>query len=214
VETVSWYDAVAYTNQLTLQQGGTPCYLLANVTCSDGTGVGADYMSCMNNTAGGITSATAALNGVASGYDCSGFRLPTDAEWEYAARAGDMRPTYNGDAVAAGMDCTEPNGVLDPIAWFCGNSGRVTHVKKDRLANPWGLYDMLGNVSEWCNDWWEPYLFGSVTDPVGPGSGSGRVIRGGGWFGPARAVRAANRDSSDPGYGWDGRGFRIARSLP
>jgi formylglycine-generating enzyme required for sulfatase activity len=121
------------------------------------------------------------------------WRLPTEAEWEYAARAGTTGARY---------------GELDAIAWWSGNSGRETHAVSQKTANAWGLHDMMGNVCEWCSDWYGGYSTGSVTDPTGPSSGSLRVLRGGGWGDGAGSARSAFRSKDDPGIRDDLLGFR------
>ena len=126
------------------------------------------------------------------------WRLPTEAEWEYAARAGTTGPRY---------------GELDAIAWYLGNSDYKTDEVKGKKANEWGLYDMIGNVWEWCSDWYGEYPTGSVTDPKGPSSGSFRVLRGGSWNNVARDARSASRSGYGPGFRSNGRlGFRPALS--
>ncbi len=102
------------------------------------------------------------------------YRLPTEAEWEYAARAGTTTRLSYGD---------DPGYTkLGDYAWYSANTANTTHPVGQKLANAWGLYDMAGNVWEWCLDWTGTYPGGSVTDPRGPASGSGRVVRGGGWW--------------------------------
>ena len=125
------------------------------------------------------------------------YRLPTEAEWEYAARAGTAGARY---------------GELGTIAWYNGKSGNQTHPVKQKTANAWGLHDMIGNVWEWCSDWYGDYPTGSVTDPTGPGSGSNRVFRGGSWVNVARFARSARRFRGDPGYRNFSLGFRPALS--
>ena len=125
------------------------------------------------------------------------YRLPTEAEWEYAARAGTSGDRY---------------GNVDAIAWYDGNSGDRTHPVGQKAPNAWGLHDMLGNVYEWVGDWYGEYPGGSVTDPTGPSSGSLRVVRGGGWLGYARRCRASYRLIMSPGSRDYGLGFRLLRT--
>ena len=129
----------------------------------------------------------------ATGYE---YRLPTEAEWEYAARAGTTEERY---------------GDLDEIAWYRSNSGFTTHPVGEKAANAWGLHDMLGNVWEWVGDWYGSYPGGSVTDPTGPGSSLWRVRRGGSWSDIARGFRSANRHRITPGYRFHDLGFRLLR---
>ena len=129
----------------------------------------------------------------------AGWRLPTEAQWEYACRAGTTTPRY---------------GELDAVAWWSGNSGRQTHPVGQKAANPWGLHDMLGNVWEWCADWSGSYGNTLDTDPSGPQGGSfrvARVARGGSWADTARRVRAACRDADAPSGHSVLLGFRLAR---
>ena len=126
------------------------------------------------------------------------YRLPTEAEWEYAARAGTVGARH---------------GELGAIAWYDGISGDRTHPVGEKRANGWGLHDMLGNVWEWTADWYgKEYPSGLVTDPRGPSTGSGRVHRGGGWTRNAANVRSAYRDYASAGYRGSGIGFRLVRT--
>jgi formylglycine-generating enzyme required for sulfatase activity len=136
------------------------------------------------------------------------YRLPTEAEWEYAARAGSTTAFANGEIRDTG--CRDPN--LDKIGWYCGNSGEKTHPVARKQPNAWGLHDMHGNVWEWCRDWEGDYPSAAVTDPTGPLSGEYRVVRGGSWTRGARRCRSAFRGAALPG-GLDLRlGFRLART--
>ena len=128
------------------------------------------------------------------------FRLPTEAEWEYAARSGGKREKY------AGSDD------VDAVAWYDGNSENTTHPVGKKLPNGLGIYDMSGNVFEWCQDWYGDYPFGSVTNPTGLSSGSDRVLRGGGWNSIARNCRSAFRLRGEPGNRYNDLGFRLAFS--
>jgi sulfatase modifying factor 1 len=128
-----------------------------------------------------------------------GLRFPTEAEWEYACRAGTTGTRY---------------GELDKVAWYDKNAGGETHPVGEKQANPWGLFDTLGNVWEWVQDWKADYPSGAVKDPQGPASGENRVVRGGSWFDEARFVRAAFRDGDAPAYRYFNLGLRAARSDP
>jgi formylglycine-generating enzyme required for sulfatase activity/uncharacterized membrane protein YhaH (DUF805 family) len=116
------------------------------------------------------------------------YRLPTEAEWEYACRAGTTTRFSFGD----------DDTLLTNYAWYGSNSDSTTHPVGQKRANPWGLYDMHGNVFEWCQDWYGDYPAGSATDPQGPQGGSLRVLRGGSWGDFAGLARCANRGSLDP----------------
>ncbi|MBW2014443.1 MAG: SUMF1/EgtB/PvdO family nonheme iron enzyme [Deltaproteobacteria bacterium] len=153
------------------------------------------------------------------------YRLPTEAEWEYAARAGSTMAFANGgiSELKCGFDSN-----LDAIGWYCGNSGvsysgcynaskwggpkcAGTHLVAQKQPNAWGLYDMHGNVWEWCQDWKGDYPSGSVTNPTGPSGGSGRVERGGSWIRYASYCRSALRDYVTPGFWYSRLGFRLLR---
>jgi formylglycine-generating enzyme required for sulfatase activity len=123
------------------------------------------------------------------------FALPTEAQWEYACRAG-----TTGDYA----------GSLDDMAWYSNNSGKKTHPVATKKANAWGLHDMHGNVDEWCADWYGDDPAGTVIDPTGPGSGSVRVYRGGTWNGVGERSRSAARYWHPPDYRGTRMGFRVA----
>ena len=133
------------------------------------------------------------------------YRLPTEAEWEYAARAGSTGARYTVDGLG-------PADSLNEIAWWMRNSNSKKHAVMGKKPNAWGLYDMLGNVWEWCSDWFGDYPSGDVTDPKGPSSGSYRVFRGGSWDVDSRDARSAKRRYNGPGSQNDNLGFRPALS--
>jgi formylglycine-generating enzyme required for sulfatase activity len=131
-------------------------------------------------------------------------RLPTEAEWEYACRAGTTTAFSFGDADSA----------LGDYAWYGANSGDETHPVGQKKPNAWGLYDMHGNVMEWCADWYKDYPKGAVTDPQGPASGSGRVLRGGSWNDDPDFCRSAYRYPFDtPDDRAINYGFRVVVSV-
>ena len=132
------------------------------------------------------------------------FRLPTEAEWEYAARGGGSSRGYQ---YAGGSN-------VGNVAWYYGNAGGETHPVGQLRANELGLYDMSGNVWEWCQDWYgkDYYSSGSQTNPTGPSSGSYRVLRGGSWLNFARCCRSSNRGSCTPDNRNSYDGFRLVLS--
>jgi formylglycine-generating enzyme required for sulfatase activity len=186
VNNVTWHEAAAYCNELSIQNGWEVCYyctgLRENVRCE---------LSIV----------------YASPYDCPGYRLPTEAEWERAARAGVTTATYNGDLID--IECSP--SVLDSIAWTVCNSGDDAHEVAQLEPNPWGLYDMLGNLWEWTHDWYDESR-AVETDPFGPEIGTERILRGGSYHSPAGHVRAAVRYFTEPEMRYWNHGFRPART--
>ncbi len=157
METVSWTDAVAFCNQLSVTQGLTAAYVI------DHDIPGASLVA-----------------------EADGYRLPSEAEWVHACRAGTSDPRY---------------GRLEDIAWFTDNSGGRPRPVGCKQPNAWGLYDMLGNVWEWCFDLYDPQVYGAY-----------RVFRGGGWADRERGCLATNRRRSHPTFRIDDLGFRLCRS--
>jgi len=149
---------------------------------------------------------TPAYSGSGSSITCNwnanGYRLPTEAEWEYAAKGGNKDPMvyeYSG------------SNSVDTVAWYTSNSGGRTQPVGTKAANSLGIHDMSGNVWEWCWDWYGSYSSGSQTDPRGASSGSLRVCRGGGWGNSAVNVRSATRNDYTPPYRSYDLGFRLVR---
>jgi formylglycine-generating enzyme required for sulfatase activity len=175
VESVSWYEAVAYCNARSVKEGLTPAYTVVNT----------------------LIGATVTWNRSASGY-----RLPTEAEWEYAARGG----SGVGYLIYAGSNN------VDGVGWYWDNSGSKTHPVGTKAANGLGIYDMTGNVWEWCWDWYGTYPTSPQTDPIGAPSGAGRVARGGSWHFYGQNLRSAYRNTITPSSRYDVLGFRLVRS--
>jgi formylglycine-generating enzyme required for sulfatase activity len=147
---------------------------------------------------------------IIQGYlSATGFRLPTEAEWEYACRAGTQTPFHSGPGFPNG---TADENLVPQIAWFDCIDGCSTKPVGGKAANAFGFHDMLGNVWEWVNDWYGTYPSEAQTNPAGPVSASARVIRGGSWGGGTGYVRSSNRVDVTPGNTFDGGGFRVART--
>ncbi len=186
VEMVSWYNAIVFCNRLSMKEGLTPAYSIGG------------------NTNPGVwgtvpTSSNATWDAVVCNWNANGYRLPTEAEWEYACRAGTTTVYYTG------------NTISDNTGWYVNNSGNKTHEVGKKPANAYGLYDMHGNVDEWCWDWYGSYGSAAQTDPVGASSGSYRVLRGGGWGNVAEGLRSANRNTGYPSSRINHLGFRVLR---
>jgi formylglycine-generating enzyme required for sulfatase activity len=181
VKWVTWFGSAAYCDWLSLHAGLPRAYNHSTWQCNGN-----------------------------SPYTAAGYRLPTEAEWEYACRAGSTTAFANGPITYIGCSPVDP--VLNQIGWFCGNDQRWTSAVGQKSPNAWGLYDMHGNIWEWCNDFYSSYSSGPISDPVGPASGSYRMTHGGGWNFSARTCRSANRSWGNPDYSYDYYGFRPARS--
>jgi len=193
---VTWHEAAAYCNALSDRHELrlSPCY-----DCDD---EGGDVSCRLRDT-------------YETPYQCPGYRLPTEAEWEYVVRAGTTTTTYAGDLTGGELEACEFNDVLDPIAVFCGNANASFPVgTKD--PNDWGeaggIFDGLGNLAEWCHDWYGPYET-SASDPHGPSDGTERIHRGGSFESAPRAVRAAARGRAAPESAFVSLGFRPVRTL-
>ena len=147
-----------------------------------------------------------------NGFDCdftaNGYRLPTEAEWEYAATGGGKGLENYFD------DSWKFSGsiFIDNVAWYDNNCSRQTHDVKTKDSNELGIYDMTGNVWEWCLDWYGSYVSIPQTNPIGASTGSYRVIRGGSWLYNASNCRVANRNNAKPSYANSDLGFRVVRS--
>jgi|GEM_PF-4746470 len=172
VEMLNWFDAVQFCNALSLREGLAPCYEVKSEEDED----------------------------VRWDRQANGYRLLTEAEWEYVARANGPQ-TYSGS-----------NDAMQ-IGWCSGNALSTSHPVKKLDPNLWGLYDMSGNVWEWCWDWFDEYVEGNATDPIGAKVGRGRVFRGGSWAVPEKMIRITQRGAERPHNKMNGLGFRIARNI-
>lgn len=220
VTRVSWYDAVFFANQLSAEVGLTPCYALEGCDGEPGAGCPDEEVSCT----GGFSCESV----VFAGLSCDGWRLPTEAEWEYAARAGTSTAFSSGDIVFTSRNPLDPS--LDSVGWYAGNSSVTYEGGQDcegwfegadfcgpqpvggKLPNAWGVFDMHGNAWEWVWDYGGDYIEAPQTDPLGPMFGDSRVRRGGSWSSPSQFCRSAFRFANDPTFRANGLGFRLVRS--
>jgi formylglycine-generating enzyme required for sulfatase activity len=202
VEQVNWYHAIAFCNKLSVMEGLTPAYAVSGI--SDWGSLAYSAIPTSNN-------ATWNAAAIVSGSD--GYRLPTEAQWEYACRAG-TTTAFNWGT----------NQITYDQANFYSNSsynGSPTQTYRGQTTvvgtfapNAWGLYDMHGNVYEWCWDWYNASYYSDSsagTDPLGAASGAHRVMRGGYWYSDGQNLRSAYRGSFNPGYGYYDIGFRLVR---
>ena len=187
VNYVNWYAAIAYCNKLSLKENLTPCYSVSGVT---------DWESLAYSSI--PTSSNSTWDALTYNEEADGYRLPTEAEWEWLARGGENY-TYAG------------SNTVDDVAWYKTNTnGTGTREVKTKKANGYGLYDMSGNVYEWCYDWYD--TVSSSTADTGASSGSYRVLRGGSGYDSDDRCQVSRRSYDNPHFRSSSCGFRVVRS--
>jgi formylglycine-generating enzyme required for sulfatase activity len=193
VEQVSWYDALVFCNKLSVMEGLSPAYSISGSTDPAVWG----NVPTTDNDAKWDAAVIVA--------NSTGYRLPTEAQWEYACRAGKAAAFNDGN------NDYRDRAKVEAVGWFDSNSGNRTHQVGLKTANAWGLYDMHGNVWEWCWDWYKADITTDTTDPLGASSGGDRVGRGGLWGASARYARSAWRSRVSPSCRNIDLGFRLVR---
>jgi len=186
---VSWYAILKYCNLRSMAEGLTPVYTISGSTNP------ADWGAVP-------TSDNSTWNAAICNWSANGYRLPTEAEWEYAARGATNTPDY----------LYSGSNDINSVAWYDSNSGAATHHVGTKSPNGLGIYDMSGNLWEWCWDWYSYYSSSPSNNPTGPASGSYRLLRGGYWYNNATNCRVANRYDYDPYLSLNFFGFRLCRA--
>jgi sulfatase modifying factor 1 len=201
VESITWYAALAFTNALSTEEGLPSCYVLE---------------SCNQEVGGRLACEAVTFTGL----DCLGYRLPTEAEWEYAARAAQITPTQLLTPLDDWWLCrsyADPDVYESPLLSFCHyvcSEGNGPTNVRSLLPNAWGLFDMAGNVEEWVWDVYGPYSDTAASDPLGPPSGTTRVVRSNSYASYGPDCRHARRDHLEPSWASTGIGLRVARTSP